>query len=331
MQPAPRHATLPAAPILPMILPMPVSDRLPPDTADRTFCGWRVRSAVPLPDLPVWRGDGRAPDLCIELGPVPDRLPGATVERPLLQVGGGGACRFAIRGVAAWWVAPDGRRVIMAPDGDPDRADVRTFLLGSVIAIVCMRRSLLPLHACCLERGGAAVAVCGSTGAGKSTLAALLVGRGFRLLADDLTVVDTAGGAAVLPTFPRIKLWRDALDRLGLSSEGLERVRSDLEKFNRPMTAAFCAEPRPLKRLLFLDPDMPATGVAWRRLTAMEALGRIGVAVYRQQMMIRLGLGTDQMARYLAVLSATGGAYALRRPESEAELDALVAFLDGPA
>ena len=319
---------------------MPVSDRPPTETADRTFCGWRVRSAVPLPDLPAWRGDGRAPDLRIELGPVPDRLPGAVVERPLLQVGGDGACRFAIQGVAAWWVAPDGGRVIMAPDGDPDRSDVRTFLLGSVIAIVCMRRSLLPLHACCLEHGGAAVAVCGATGAGKSTLAASLVGRGFRLLADDLTVVDTvqegapegaAKGAVVLPTFPRIKLWRDALDRLGLSSDGLERVRSDLEKFNRPVTAAFCAEPRPLKRLLFLDPDMPAAGAAWRRLAPMEALGRIGVAVYRQQMMIRLGLGTDQMARYLAVLSATGGAYALRRPASEAELDALAAFLDGPA
>jgi hypothetical protein len=315
-----------------MILPMPVSDRLPPDTADRTFCGWRVRSAVPLPDLPVWSGDGRAPDLCIELGPVPDRLPGATVERPLLQVGGDGACRFAIRGVAAWWVAPDGRRVVMAPDGDPDRADVRTFLLGSVIAIVCMRRSLLPLHACCLERGGAAVAVCGHTGAGKSTLAAMLVGRGFRLLADDLTVVDMAtAGATALPTFPRIKLWRDVLDRLGLPAEGLERVRPDLEKYNRPVIAAFCAEPRPLKRLLVLDPDTLAAGTAWRRLTAMEALGYIDVAVYRRRMTIRLGMKSDQMARYMALLSVTGGAYAVRRPESEAELDALVAFLDGPA
>lgn len=314
---------------------MPVSTRPhcpPPETADWTFCGWRVRSAVPLPDLPVWRGDGREPDLCIELGPVPDRLPGLVMERPLLQLGGDGACRFAIQGVAAWWVAPGGSRVIMAPDGDPNAADVRTFLLGSVIAIVCMRRSLLPLHACCLERGGTAVAICGSTGAGKSTLAASLVGRGFRLLADDLTVVDTAAaeGPVALPTFPRIKLWQDALDRLGFSHEGLERVRTDLEKFNRPVTAAFCAEPRPLKRLLFLDPDTLAAGAAWRQLTPMEALGRMGVAVYRQQMMIRLGLGADQMAQYLTVLSATSGAYALRRPESEAELDALVAFLDAP-
>lgn len=62
------------------------------------------------------------------------------------------------------------------------------------------RRHLL-IHASAVERGGQAVIMPGDSGSGKSTLAALLGENGWRLLADELVMIDMASGM-ILP-FPR--------------------------------------------------------------------------------------------------------------------------------
>lgn len=51
----------------------------------------------------------------------------------------------------------------------------------------------LLLHAAVLERGGRAVVLPGEPGAGKSTLAAALMLGGWRLLSDEMAIVDLAG------------------------------------------------------------------------------------------------------------------------------------------
>lgn len=295
-------------------------------SADRHFARLRVRSALALPDLTAWSGDDRPPDLVIEAGPVPETLPDPVVQRPLLQVGADGACRFAIPGIAAWWISPDGSRIVVAMAGT-DQAGMRSFMYGSVFAIMLMRRGLLPLHASCVERDGRAYAISGHSRAGKSSLAMQLVRRGYRLLADDVTVIDLAPGRPMaLPTFPRVKLWRDMLDRLDIDAAGLEPVTASVAKYSQPVTAAFCAEPRPLAALLLLDTDREPG-----RLTPLQSLNQMPIVLYRQQMMLRLGLADRQMRQYLALMSAMGGCTAIRRPETPGALDALDALLTSPA
>jgi hypothetical protein len=55
----------------------------------------------------------------------------------------------------------------------------------------------LILHAAVVERGGEAMILPGEPGAGKSTLCAALVSRGWRLLSDEMTVIDTADAQCV--------------------------------------------------------------------------------------------------------------------------------------
>ncbi|MBF0285299.1 MAG: hypothetical protein HQL51_12680 [Magnetococcales bacterium] len=221
---------------------------------DLTLCQWRVRSETPIPDLLPWGGDDRVPDLVIRLGEVPP--PSDLVHNgPLLQIGASGACRFALPGVAAYGVSPAGDEVVIDAVLDPASADVRVFLLGTVLAILCFKRGLIPLHASCVRLGGRAVAFVGASGFGKSTLAGAFVRQGVRLLADDVTVLDvtTPGGPLVLPAFPRLKLRLDAARELGLPVEGAERCQRMVEKLHLPVEAFFHPQPLPLAAVYHLQ------------------------------------------------------------------------------
>jgi hypothetical protein len=292
---------------------------------DRCFAGLRVLSSVALPELIVWKGEDSAPDVLIEAGSVPVKLQTLFDQGPLLQVAPDGACLFAIPGLAAWWVAADGSRIVIEMMGT-DLAGMRTFLYGSVFAIMLMRRGYLPLHACCVERDGRAYAISGVSGAGKSSLAIQLVRRGYRMLADDMTVVDmsTPGNLFVLPTFPRVKLWRDMLDKLDIGVAGLEPVTTGSSKYSQPVTTAFCAQPRPLAALFLIDENLEAG-----RLRSMQCLHQMPTIIYRQQLMLRLGLGDQQMRQYLALMSAMRGCVVIRRPESTGALETVQAMLTG--
>lgn len=280
---------------------------------DYSLCGWRVASALPLPDLLPWTGDGRAAELTIDLGPVPQRLSDIAVDRPLIQVSADGTCRFAIPGVAAYLVDPGGRRVIIDTDLPPDAPDIRVFLLGTVFAILCFRRGLLPLHASCVRIGDAAVAMAGHSGAGKSTMAAGFRMRGHALLADDVTVLDIAapGGPRVLPAFPRLKLWRDVMKRMDLSTQGLERTRRELNKFHLPIEDGFCPEPLPLTAIFRLARVAEPRHAGARRLSGAGAVAAVGCEVYRRGLMGRLGLARRLLPALIPVVGAPSGVWHL--------------------
>jgi hypothetical protein len=194
---------------------------------DGYLCGWRVRSDFPLPELAPWSADNRPPDIFIRLGRVPDRLEDLIDEGPFLQVDRGGTCLLRIENVATYLVKGTGNEVVVSPRPSAADAEIRVFLLGSVLGYLCHQRGLLPLHASCVVINGKAVALCGPTGAGKSTAALQLALRGHRVVADDVCVIDarSVGIPLVLPACPRLKLSKDTLDAVKIPSDGLEQDR----------------------------------------------------------------------------------------------------------
>lgn len=290
------------------------------------LCGLKVATDLPLPDLQPWPGDGRPPDVDIRLGTVPPRLTDVALDGPLLQIAPDGTCRFAVAGIAAYLVE-DGRRITVEPYGDAGAPSVRVFLLGSVFGFLCHQRGLLPLHAGCVEIDGRAVLFAGPSGAGKSTLTATFLKRGHRVLSDDITVVDLTapGGPMVPPSFPRIKLWRDAAERLDLSVEGLERSRPGLEKFHLPVGDEFGQEPLPLGDIYHLSmaPDARHAGIS--RLRGRAAMDALVDAVYRRRAAIRMGRQAALMADLMRL--AARPTYALTRIPDLAGLDETAALI----
>lgn len=234
---------------------------------DGFLCGWRVHSELPLPELAPWSAhdgtaDDRAPDLVIRRGVVPDRLDDPVEREPSVQIDGAGRFLLCVDNIANYFVASPGE-VIVAPCAGAAEADIRAYLLGSVFGYLCHWRGLLPLHGSCIELGGRAVILCGISGAGKSTAALGLVLRGHRLIADDVAVVDARSGREpqVLPAFPRLKLWPDALAALDIPRDGLERIRSgERDKYHYVNAGDFPTGPVPLGRVVLLGrsgPDKP--------------------------------------------------------------------------
>ncbi|HYP07689.1 MAG TPA: hypothetical protein VER03_15760 [Bryobacteraceae bacterium] len=267
---------------------------------DSWLCGWRVASDVALPDLMPWTGDNRPADLQIRVGSVPEHLPGAVQYGPLIQLGARAMCRFAVPGVATYLIE-NARTVTIAPDSDAGSAEVRVFLLGTVFGILCHQRGLLPLHASCVRIEDHAVAFCGPSGAGKSTLAAGFESQGYPILSDDVCVIDTAapGGPVVWPSFPRIKLWRDAIDRFAFSTEGLERTRPTMEKYQVRTHRTFDIRPAPLAAVYYLRETREGEAEGISQMRGLTAVRDTCNSVYRR----RLGrsLGSPE-----AMLSAVG-------------------------
>ena len=136
--------------------------------------------------------------------------------------------------------------------------DVETYLLGPVMGFVLRRRNILALHASAVSVGGQAVALCGESQAGKSTMAAALALRGIPVLCEDITpLYEESGRFQVEPGYPRVCLWPDAVEKLFGARDALPQLTPSWEKFFLPLdgsNASFEAQRKPLGAVYMLAP-----------------------------------------------------------------------------
>lgn len=234
--------------------------------------GLHIASDVPLP-LPSRSG---TPDLVLRLGEdreVPhERPPGtrlAEIARPdhtiFYTLARGEQTVFRYPGVCEF--VGDGRltgvTAHLHPGADPGLLPV--LISGALLAVHLTLNHHLVLHASAVQAGDRAVAFAGSSGMGKSTLAAALCGVGCGLVSDDLLRVDEG---IVYPGATENRLRENARE---LASDGYETADGRLasrpaELVTGPVPLAACVVPRPSREV---------TRVVARRLGAAEALLRL--------------------------------------------------------
>ena len=289
------------------------------------LCGWRVASAIHLPELPLWPDEPGEPDVTIAFGDVPAEIPDAVLSTPFLQADAGSRVRYAIPAVGNYLIE-GGSRVTIAPAMAPDSPDIRLFLLGSVFGVLCNQRGVLPLHACSVAVDGQAIAFAGASGAGKSTLAAAFHRRGFQLLADDVTPIDFSGESVrFLPGLRRIRLWADSAKAAAWNPGEMERCREGLEKFSREFDSGFVTEPVKPLALFHLRQLPGAVGdVMLSRLQGAAAVREVRRQVYRWR---TLHSSAGKVTAMTRVVRATGGIpkhFELWRRVDYGELDATI-------
>lgn len=262
-------------------------------TAHRYSCyGLTIDSEIPLPDLgtpatasPTTSGPA---DLTIRYGALD--APDPADVSPLGLWRHGTVCGIEVPDVGRY-EARHGTEILVDPLPDADPRAVRLFLLGSAMGATMMLRGALVLHGNAIRVGDACAVVLGHSGAGKSTLAAEFDRRGFDVLSDDVVPVD--GDGLALPGYPRIKLWDDALDRLGRSTADLERIHDAHEKFQVPLQRS-ALEPLPLRWVYVLERH------AGEELSLDQAHGAVAFALLHEHTYRNdLVLGGDAAAAHL--------------------------------
>lgn len=254
------------------------------------LCGWHVESEIPLPELREWNEPGMNVDISIRIGETP-AFPGMENAPKRFTIQNAGHCRIAIPGVATLGVR-EGRDVLIDPILPADSVELRNYLYGTGLGLLCHQRGVFPFHGSCLQMGDKAVIFSGKSGAGKSTLAAALTHRGYRLIADDVCVLTRKDGAWVVwPAFPRVKLKSSAF-RAIFGNEPSQELIGHLGKhhFRFDTVKSFAHDPVPLGAIYFLE---EANGEEPDHIIEVGGLGRIPLLqsqIFRRAMAMRLGL-----------------------------------------
>jgi hypothetical protein len=258
--------------------------------------GLSILSGLALPELSVQKCDD-PPQVRIYAGAVAPEPAGRTRNGALFEVG---RSHFLLRlnGIARYLVT-DGDRIVVdkAPETDDD--SVRLFLLGSVFGALLHQRALLPLHASAIETARGVVLFAGSSGTGKSALAGAFYRRGYRVVADEICALD---GDRVWPAVPRLALWPDAVEELGLWSEEVRQVRPNIKKLHVPVDPWTSHSPLPVHAIYVLSiTNTPDFAVS--RLLGVEKLQALISCTFRRQF-----IGTESGIGYMSRITAAAGA-----------------------
>jgi hypothetical protein len=248
--------------------------------------GLRLRSAFALPELTALSDDGRPPDVTLERGRIPARLQGAVNVDPAMQAAAG---RFQLDVPAGRFRVSEGRRILVDARPGATDADLRPYLLGTVMGALCHQRGLLPLHAAAILSTDGAAAFAGPSGVGKSTLAAQLHGRGRAALADDLLAIeiDAQGTPRAHPGVARI--------RLSTGTPGAGKV-------SLPIAGMATDRAWPLRRFYRLDAD-GGDPPELCRLHGPEAVSAIRQQIYRWPIAAAMGQAAACFAQCVGVAS----------------------------
>ena len=128
---------------------------------------------------------------------------------------------------------------------------VRHLVLDQVFPMVLNRRGQEALHATAVVIADGACAFSGPTGSGKSTLAASFFLAGFKALGDDcLPLLERGGAIQVLPGYPGMRLWKDAIEALSAGATmPIAAYTTKLRALESQSAINFPREPVPLSRI----------------------------------------------------------------------------------
>jgi len=293
--------------------------------------GMTLVSEISHPEMPQVEQRSPQPNLVnIRLGSVPNHLPDsvevdpdcfATPSQYFLRISG-----------IARYLVTHGAEIVVEPEPAALALDVRAYLLGSIFAVLCQQRGLLPLHASAVSHRGGVVAFIGRSGQGKSSLAAHLAQRGLPVVSDDICLIDPTRGnqAIVIPTAPWLKLWRNSLENLGRHTEGLERVFSEDDKYRLPLADAHA--PEPIHTLMFLEGDATSSAPALQieAVSPVETVPLLMNLIHQAYLLEATGQLQESFLRCSRV-SSQARAYRLIRPwglsHLESTVDAVQTFL----
>lgn len=287
------------------------------------ICGLAVESDFALPGMMSASGPLSRVDVRVRLGTTPPTLATARSVGPTWQVDDT-SFLFHVPHVAHFLVT-NGCDVVVDVEEVSTTVDAAPFLLGTAFGVLLHQRGQLVLHAATVSDRARGIALCGMTGAGKSTLATALCRAGCDFVGDDVAAIhfNDRGDPSVLPDGRQHRLWMDAAEHLALTTHLGPPVRPGMNKFHidpprmtpqgsMPLSAVFILRTAPTSRLVGLGPA--------------DAAALLRNEVYRSKVARHLERDTD-LFRQIATLIGRVRVFLLERPMDFSRLDETVSAL----
>ncbi len=239
-----------------------------------------------------------------------------------VQRGPADARRYQIIDGLAVHADPAKRRLLVCVPPTMHRDSVGSFVLGTAMLCYFKAQQRLCLHAAVATQGERTVMICGASGAGKSSLAAALLGHGWQIVVEDLAVVEAVqGGLGVRPGYGRLRLWSDSVGALGLDAR-TSQIVVGADKHYLPLAVSGRLS-APIDALVFLGARLAADAPG-PQLRAISAGASALARLYNQSLAAYLN-PPDEIAPLLAQcrqLLAQCDVHELRLVDDWARLDA---------
>lgn len=177
--------------------------------------------------------------------------------------GGWYRVRYDYRGhIADFGIRADGLEITIDAGAGETDAELSNLIEGPILGRAMRLAGRPCLHATALAADGRAVALMGSSGVGKSSLAWALIQQGCQLVTDDMVSLEPGpGGMLVQPGRARLRMWPDVVKRLGIA-ESIATVlfptTSELAKVGVRDPSSFKQGPTPLHAIYRMLPRDPA-------------------------------------------------------------------------
>lgn len=216
----------------------------------RAAYGLCFESELAIPEMPPADPE-RDPDVTIKLGSVPDHLDAPNLATDVVEATPDDLL-LRITDVGRFRVTRGSSVIVESLPGTTEH-DLRVFLLGTCVGALLHQRGALVLHASGVGTESGAVLFAGQSKAGKSTILGELLRRGFDMVVDDVAGIFPEGDGLVLqPSYPRTRVWADTARRLGVETEGLQRTRPHMDKYERQIDGRFWNRPSPIRKIYHL-------------------------------------------------------------------------------
>ncbi|WAH57644.1 hypothetical protein LZ023_32560 [Pseudomonas silvicola] len=269
---------------------------------DYLICGLAVRSEVELPGVVKAVAPVESADVFIRRAAVALPFEGDVGSGLNWHVEGANLL-FRVPGIVRCQVT-EGRLIQFAPEGDTCAAEAVPFLLSTGFGALLHQRELLVLHASAVAFNGHAVAICGPSGVGKSTLAAALCSAGGGFVCDDMAVVrfEADGTPAITPDGRQHRLWSDAVEHLALDDRRGQAVRATLRKYHVDPGVVAVPAKVPLKAIIVLREASLGMPPGLSRLTSADAAPLLRQDIFRRTAAARMGRDVPLFFQVAALL-----------------------------
>ncbi len=159
--------------------------------------------------------------------------------------------------------------------------DTCTYLTGPILGFVLQIQQRVCLHASTVAIGASAVAFVGPNGMGKSTLAAALLRRGARIIAEDVAAIEQQADGFVVHLGPRaIRLWNPSVTALYGRPDALPPISKHWEKRYLPLDAPEQPRPATLTALYILEAAPADAPLSSTLLPPSQAIVRLLANIY---------------------------------------------------